>query len=179
MGIFGRNEPLHVKLAREGNVPLSGQVPQASPPPNWDVVGIHGLQRAREWDAVATAEAPDLTGERIEFVALAPDRLVVPEAAPVETLAAALDKELRRPYRAEAVRRQGETWAVAARKIEVAALPGVIGDEIELTLHDGERTLRVDGEQEFGSIAQLERDGHSVRARRIVDDLWEVEFHPL
>ena len=168
-----------MKLAREGEMSLSGQVQPAAPPPNWDVVGIHGLQRPREWDAVATAEAPDLTGERIEFVALGPSRLIVPADEKVEPLAAALDKELARPYRAEGVRREGSLWAVAARKIETMTLPGVDGEEIELTLHDGERTLVVDGAPVFGTIAQLERDQHAVRARRLVDDIWEVEFHPL
>ena len=46
-------------------------------PPSWDAAGIHGLQRGREWDAVATLSAPDLPGERVEFVALAPGELVV------------------------------------------------------------------------------------------------------
>jgi len=179
VSLFRRSEPLHVKLAREGQISLSGQVQPAPPPPNWEVVGIHGLQRSREWDAFAMANAPDLTGERIEFVALPPDRLVVPEKARVEPLAAVLDKELARPYRAEGVRREGDLWAAAARKIETIALPGVEGGEIELTLHDGERTLVVDGAPVFGTVPQLERDQHAVRARRLADDVWEVEFHPL
>jgi hypothetical protein len=179
LSLFRRKEPLHVKLAREGEMSLSGQVQPAAQPPNWDVVGIHGLQRPREWDAVATADAADLTGERVEFVALPPDRLVVPENEKVEPLAAALDKELARPYRAEGVRREGTFWAAAARKIETITLPGVDGDEIELTVNDGERTLVVDGATVFGTIPQLERDQHAVRARRLVDDVWEVEFHPL
>lgn len=179
MSLFRRGEPLHVKLAREGQISLSGQVQPAAPPPNWDVVGIHGLQRAREWDAVAMANAPDLTGERVEFVALPPERLVAPEKENVAPLAVALDKEVARPYRAEGVRREGALWAAAARKIQTIDLPGIEGDEIELTLHDGERTLVVDGAPVFGTIPQLERDQHAVRARRIVDDVWEVEFHPL
>ena len=179
MSLFRRDEPLHVKLAREGQISLSGQVQPASPPPNWEVVGIHGLPRPREWDAVTIADAPDLTGERVEFVALAPDRLVTPGKEVVEPLAAALDKEIARPYRAEGVRRDDGRWAAAARKIQTIALPGVDGNEIELTLHDGERTLTVDGAPVFGTIPQLERDQSAVRARRIVDDVWEVEFHPL
>jgi hypothetical protein len=179
LSLFRRNEPLHVRLAREGQISLSGQVQPAAAPPNWDVVGIHGLQRPREWDAVAMAEAPDLTGDRVEFVALPPDRLVEPEHAKVEPLASALDRELARPYRAEGVRRDGTLWAAAARKIQTATLPGVQGEEIELTVHDGERTLVVDGAPIFGSIPQLERDEHAVRARRIVGDVWEVEIHPL
>jgi hypothetical protein len=179
LSLFRRNEPLHVKLAREGEISLSGQVQPAQQPPNWDVVGIHGIPRPREWDAFAIADAPDLTGERVEFVAFPPDRLVVPANESVQPLAAALDKEIARPYRAEGVHREGAVWATAARKIETITLPGVEGDEIELTVHDGERTLVVDGAPVFGTIPQLERDQHAVRARRLVDDIWEVEFHPL
>ncbi len=168
-----------MKLAREGDIALSGQVKPAQQPANWDVVGIHGIPRPREWDAFAMAEAPELTGERVEFVALPPSRIVVPNRENVEPLAAALDKELARPYRAEGVHHEGAHWAAAARKIETMTLPGVEGEEIELTEHDGERTLVVDGAPVFGTIPQLERDQHAVRARRLVDDVWEVEFHPL
>ena len=69
--------------------------------------------------------------------------------------------------RAEAVRREGTVWAVAGRKIEVVELPDVAGEELELTVKDGEHTLLVDGERSFGSIASLERPGHVVRARRV------------
>ncbi len=92
-------------------------------------------------------------------------------------LAAAL--ELEPPYRAEAVRRSETLWAVGASRIDVVELPGVGGDHIELSLHGDERTLRVDGEQVFGSIAPLERPGHVVRAHRIAGDAWEVETAPL
>ena len=54
-------------------------------------------------------------------------------------------------------------------------LPGVDGERIELASHGGERTLRVDGEQVFGSIPALERDDHVVRAHRISGETWEVE----
>ena len=36
-----------------------------------------GVPRAREWDAVASAEAPDLSGEEVHFVAPADGTLVV------------------------------------------------------------------------------------------------------
>jgi hypothetical protein len=97
----------------------------------------------------------------------------------VEPLAAALDRELDPPYRAEAVKRKGSLWAVGGWKIETVTLPAQDGDEIELTSHDGERTLIVDGVRQFGSIPALERPEHVVRAVRLVDDVWEVEIHPL
>jgi len=174
---FRRREPLHVRLAREGGIPLEEP---AAPRPVWDEPGIHGLQRARRWDAVVTVEAPDLEGDRSSFVALPSGDLVVEEGPEnVAPLADALEQELRPPYRAEAVRRDGGLWAVGARRIEVVELPGIAGEEVELSEHEGEHELLVDGERAFGSIPKLERPGHAVRARRIDGELWEVEAAPL
>src|SRR5207247_2176690 len=89
---------------------------------------IHGLQRVREWDVVATAAAPGLDGDRASFVALSNGDLVVDEGpSGVEPLAEAVERALPAPYRAEAVRREGELWAVAARAIELVRLPGIPG----------------------------------------------------
>jgi len=146
----------------------------------WDIAGIHGLQRARRWDAVVIVEAPSLEGERAQFVALRAGRLVV-EDGPlgVDPLARAVDAELARPYRAEAVRRERGLWAVAANAIDVVELPGIAGEEIELVAHGPDRVLTIDGERSFGTIAALERPEHVVRARRLDRDLWERETHPL
>jgi hypothetical protein len=146
----------------------------------WDIAGIHGLQRARQWDAVVTVDVSALDGESAVFVALAGRPLVVEEGPlALDRLAAAVDDELDRPYRAEAIRRQGTLWAVAANAIEVVELPNIAGDEIELVSQGGDRTLAIDGERSFGTIAALERPGHVVRARRIDGDLWELEVDAL
>jgi hypothetical protein len=187
LSLFRRREPLHVKLARAGGIPLGEPAeaaappgePAETPPPLREPAGIHGLQRARAWDAVATVSAPDLPGERVEFVALAPGELVVLGEGSAGPLAAAIERKLAPPYRAEAVRREGGLWAVGGRRIEVVRLPDTDGEEIELVASGDERTLLVDGEPAFGSIPALERDGHVVRARRIGGDAWEVDRHPL
>jgi hypothetical protein len=180
LSLFRRREPLHVKLAREGGVPLAeppGPPQPAAPPPQAaaGIDGIHGSPRSREWDAITTVSAPDLAGERREFVALAPGELVVLGEGEVGPLAAAIERDVSPPYRAEAVRRENGLWAVAARRIEVVRLPETDGEEIELVCQDGENTLLVDGDRSFGSIPMLERDGHVVRAHRIDGDAWEVE----
>jgi hypothetical protein len=91
------------------------------------------------------------------------DELIAEEGGgDLTTFAAALDFEP--PYRAEAVRRSETLWALACRRIEVIELAGVDGERIELASHGGERTLRVHGEQVFGSIPTLERNDHVVRA---------------
>jgi hypothetical protein len=124
---------------------------------------------------VAAAETPGPKGDRAEFVVL-PDGTLLgePEEVPLADALA-----LEPPYRAEAVRRGSELWAVAARRIEVVELPeDVEGEQVELTVVGGERTLTVDGARIFGSIPELERlrDGDfAVRARRLDEALWEVE----
>ena len=174
MSLFRKSEPLHVKLAREGGLTVLGN--EESTAPAWDTAGIHGLHRVREWDVVTTAEAPELVGDRPVFVALSTNEVVVEEGPDdIEPLAAAIERDLQPPYRAEAVRRTEGLWAVAARKIEVIELPGVEGNEIELSSHGDDRTLLVDGERTFGTIPALERADHVARARRIEGDLWELE----
>jgi len=178
VSLFRRGEPLHVRLAREAGLSL-GDEPEPRAP--WDAAGIHGLHRPREWDVVLTVAAPEVEGQRARFVALGGDRgLLVEEGSDaLDPLANTIEEELPPPYRAEAVRRDGGLWAIAARTIEIRELPGVGGDEIEVALHDGSRMLLVDGLPAFGSIPALEQPEHVVRASRLDGDLWEVAVDPL
>jgi hypothetical protein len=174
--LFRRREPLHVRLAREGALELG----ESEPRPPWDAPGIHGLPRVREWDLVTTVADGELVGERASFVCVAPGRFVIEEGpSGVGRLAAAVETGLKPPFRAEAVRRDGGLWAVAARKVELVSLPSQPGEEIELTSHLGHRTLLVDGERSFGSVPELERSEHVVRAHRLEGELWEVEIASL
>ena len=142
--------------------------------------------RPRRWDAVVSAQAEDIEGDELEFVGL-PDRSLIVEqegAGDVTPLADAVESQLEPPYRAQAVRRGPDVWAVAARRIQVATFEAE-GEEITLTEHYGNRTLTVDGAQAFGSVPELERIGRAggasyvVRARRLEGDLWEVQADPL
>jgi hypothetical protein len=176
MGFWRREEPLHERLAREGGLT---EPPPHDPSPRWGEVGIHGVHRQREWDAVATVVAPELDGTEARFVAL-PDGTLVTETddLDVEPLADALEASVQPPYRAEAVRRPDGLWAVAARRIDVVEVAEEIdGDELVLTRHAGERTLEVEGAQAFGGVPTLERliagDG-VITARRLDGLLWEV-----
>jgi hypothetical protein len=168
---FFRRETLHQKLARQGGLLESPAAEDRRAP--WDKAGIHGVHRPREWDEVATVET-DLRGDHASFVVL--DDEIVIEEGPDDVSALADAISLEPPFRAEAVRRSPGVWAVAARRIEVVRLPGLDGSELEQTRHRGELTFVVDGRRRFGSIAALERDAdHTVRARRLEADLWEVE----
>jgi hypothetical protein len=150
--------------------------------------GIHGVPRPRRWDAVVSAESATLVGDEVHFVALPDGTLIVDEAVPDDSLAPlaeAVEEAVEPPYRAHGVRKSSRVWAVGAHRVEVGSVPDVRGDEIELTVHDGERTLVVDGEREFGRLPALERlaearyDAYAVRADRLDGDLFEIKIAPL
>lgn len=201
MGIFGRRKPLHRRLADAAGLSLDG-VPVAAPAapaaalPGWNgeqrgEPGIHGVARARRWDVVATADAPGLLGDTVAFVVL-PDGTALldddggeqPEQALVP-LADAVEARLPPPYRAEAVRRGPETWAVAARRIVVVEQRGLDGEEAELVSRAGSRRLVVDDLAVLGRAPAFEAAGeraaadYVVRANRLDGDLWEVSATPL
>ena len=195
MGLFGRRKPLHERLAEAGGLAAAtaGSGGLIAQPPGWDgapsgVVGIHGVPQARRWDAVASADAPALKGDSVHFVALEDGTLVVDEDEPdasLAPLADAVEETIPPPYRAEGVRRGGDTWGVAANRIAIASLPDLRGDEAELTSTREGKVLKVDGRTTLGSARGLERLGEAegpeyvVRATRLDGDLWEVEATPL
>ena len=155
------------------------------PGSHWLEAGITGLPRQKEWDAVATSDAPGTTGDEAEFVALSDGRLLV-DAGPAgfapEPLAAALEGAIGRPYRALAMRRP-EIWAVGANSIETAHLePDPRGDDLELTWDGATLVLVADGmPADPSGAAALERlaaareDGsYAAHATRLDGDLFEV-----
>jgi hypothetical protein len=180
VGLF-RRKPLHQRLAEEGGlverstVPLfTGVIPET---------GIHGIARERQYDAVATTEAPDAAGDSARFVGLEDGSLLIEEGdGDLTALADAIEHEIARPYRASAVRRGETTWAIAAHRLRVIELPEPGGDEIELVLNGEEKALIVDGNRSFGTMPELEQltDGDAViRAARLDGTLWEVRVDPL
>jgi hypothetical protein len=180
VGLFRRREPLHERLAREGGLVAR---PEPQPRPLWQEPGISGLSRPRQADVVATADAPDITGDSARFVVL-PDGTVLVEEGPdtsLEPLAAAVEQELRPPYRARAVRRSETLWAVEASRIDVVELPDAPGgDALDVTRTEDEMIVAVDEQRIFGSMPALEEVGervgreYTVHAERLDGDLWEV-----
>ncbi len=164
MGLFRRKRALHEQLAEEAELDI-GQKPRAPSAfsgflhdANTDGVGIHGVHRPREWDAIATVGA-ELPGDAVHFAALPDGTLVVEEDVPdgaLTALAEALEATVQPPYRGEAVRRGDRIWAVGAKRIEVRMLPGHEEDELEL----------VEGD-------------HVVIGRRLDGDLFEIDVTPL
>ena len=196
MGLFRRGEPIHEKLAREGGLDLPRGVNEVAGPPMidprhpiWQVAGIHGIPRVREWDAVTSAYAPALPGDETDFVALEDGTIFTDEDLPDDALtplADALENLVDAPYHALALRQAVDIWSVAAMRVTVVEVPEDIpGDKVELAVNEGERTIRVDdavtrvdlptlegfAAEQFGSFV--------LRATRLDDTLWEVTVHPL
>lgn len=165
MPFFGRERPLHERLADEAALDIGQEPPQPRAFSGFlhngglfDATGIHGIHRQREWDAVATIEA-ELPGDVVDFAALPDGTLIVEQDVPDGALtpfADAVEPTLAPPYRARGVRQDEAVWAVAARRIEVRAFPDVEDDELEL----------VEGET-------------VVLGTRLDGDLFEVETTPL
>ncbi len=131
----------------------------------------------------------DAEGDEAVFVLLDEGRLIPLHGARevMEAAAGALEGELDTPYRALAVRREGDAWAVGAVAIEVAELPAdTEGDELLLTVtEEGERALEVDGRPTLEGIEPIERagggryDAYVLHATRLDERLWEIGIDPL
>lgn len=194
MGFLRREEPLHEKLAREGGLDFPRAVHDLAGPldprhPFWQVAGIHGVARAREWDAVVAAEAPELPGDELDFVVLEDGTLVVDEDLPDEALsplADALDQALEPPYHGYAHRREGDVWVAAAIVVDVIEVPEEIGaDAIEIVARDGEHMTVVGGEltnrriESLEALAEEDFQSYFLEASRIDARLWEVTVNAL
>jgi hypothetical protein len=186
VALFRRREPLHERLAREGG--LGVEPPPLDPRPPTLETGIHGVQRPREWDMTALAEADGIEGDEAAFVALPDGSLLVERGSDssLAPLAEAVERELSPPYRAHAVRRGDALWAVEARRIEVLELRGAPdGDTLDLTRTAEGSELRVDGERAFGTVRGLEERGEregaefALHAERLEGELWELRVSPL
>jgi len=196
VGFFRRGEPIHEKLAREGGLDLPRGVNEFTGPPMidprhpiWQVAGIHGIPRVREWDAVTSAEAPELPGDETDFVALADGTIFTDDDLPDDALiplADALENLVEAPYHALALKQAADVWSVAAMRVIVLEVPeDIAGDKVELVVNEDERAIRVDDVATKTDLPTLEAfaaeqfGSFVLRATRLDDTLWEVTVHPL
>jgi hypothetical protein len=194
--LFRREEPLHEKLAREGGLDFRRSVDEADGPPTidpehplWRIAGIHGIPRAREWDAVVTAIATELPGDEADFVALPDGTLYTDDDLPdgaLAPLADAFDGLLDAPYHAVARRQDEDVWSAAALRVDVVEVPeDVDGDLVDLVVNDGERRMLVDKAESRAEIPSLEDfagqqfGSFVLHASRLDETLWEVTVLPL
>jgi hypothetical protein len=197
VGLFRRKqETLNEQLLREAgldSVQTPGDAPPAPPPPPAEPPKLGPVRTGvvdgsavgpKEWDAAVTVYAFGLAGDRIEFTTIPNGDVIVGEETgdvAVSPLADAGEQRVSPPYRAVAQRHDGETWAVAAKGIQVARIPFPEGDKLEFSQHVDRGELRVDGEASDALVPpELERlgeglgDSFYVEAERIDGDLWEV-----
>ena len=194
MGFLRRDEPLHEKLAREGGLDFPRHTQDLAGPldpdhPLQQIAGIHGVPRPREWDAVASAEAPGVPGEELEFVVLDDGTLVVDEDTPegvLSPLADALEITIEPPYHAYARRREQDVWAVAAFVVDVVEVPEELtGDTVSISVQDGLREALVGGQpygyriQSLEQFAEADFEAYVLEGTRIDGELWEVTVSPL
>ena len=147
------------------------------------------------------AVLPELAGEslaEVEFQAFE-EAVVAVAGVPqeiVERLAAVLDRELDRPYAAQAVRRGPSEWMVGGRRTHASlislGLPANVALEV-IVAPDGERTALLDGEPVARlvepavdlALRELERRGRLrfqafvARADRVDDDRWQLTVDAL
>lgn len=185
-------DPLGTRLARALMNAQSGGF-LATPPgldgdPGLGIAAVSGVARTSEWDAVVSADAPDVPGAEVHFVTLEDGTVVVDEDVPdgcLAPLADAVERELRPPYRAEAARHEHDVWAVGATRVAIATLPvAIAGDVIELTSYQGERSCSIDGRpcEPFRDLELVgERTGpdFALRADRLDESTWVVDSKPL
>jgi hypothetical protein len=168
----------------------------------WVESGVSGLARAREWDATALVELPELEADPLatfELTARAGDLAadaVVPREA-LERVAAEVDEILTRPFRARAVRQGCLGWLVGAVELgsEEIELPGARGAlSIEVAVPPGGGlVVFVDGEEIIepfdaglaAAVAELERRGRArfesfvARADKVSTGCWDLTIDPL
>jgi hypothetical protein len=183
-----RRRPLHERLLLQAGEVEQQPVLEPSIGEYLDHVGIHGVPRRREWDAVTTAFAPAVHGDAVTFVGLAGGDLVVEEGDETSDLAPiadAVEAKIDPPYRVAAVRQDRSVFSVGARRIRVVSLPDVEAETVMLTVQDGSRELELDGDRIFGGLPALERVGEAaghdyvVRADRLDGPLFEFRVDAL
>jgi hypothetical protein len=148
-----------------------------------------GIQRVSEWEAMASAEAPELPGDELSFTGLRDGTLFVDldlSDEALEPLIEAIEPLIEAPYRAFARREEGDLWAVAAMRVDIVEVhENIPGDELDLAFQEGEPALIVDGQESGQRIATLEAFAaarfrkYVLHASRLDDLLWEVTVFPL
>ena len=122
-------------------------------------------------------------------MALEDGTLIVDDDLPddaLSPLADALGGQIRPPYHGYAFRQEEDVWTVAAKRVQIVEVPeDVPGDEVDMSVNNGSRTLVVDGAESRVEVPSLETFASQqfgsfvVHASRLDDTLWEVTVLPL
>ena len=193
MGLFRkRDETYNQQMLREAGLLLDPRPETFAPDPT--LLAKAGLPDGAgvgpgEWDATATATAPGVSGDRVEFTSLPDGDLIVGEQdgnGDLSPLADAIEESVSPPYKAVGARQHGDLWGVAAKRIEVAQIAFPDADSLELSRKDSWDEFRVDGKTSGADVPPRlrelgERAGSDffVKAERVDGDFWEVRASPL
>jgi len=148
------------------------------------IAGVTGSPRPRgEWDVATSAKAPEMPGEELTFVALADGTLVVDEDIPdgaAGPIADAIEEYIEPPYRAAALRKESDLWAVAAARVTLLDLTTIEGDRLEAARVGEGITFSVDGKASLPPLevrSMLERfEGDvAVTAEHVDGTTWVAE----
>lgn len=137
---------------------------------------------------VVSLLAPNIAGDYAVFVAL-PERLLIVEEQEGDSdlgiLADVVEKRIRAPYRARALRVDERRFVVVASEIETIELPGLDGEELVVfALPDGQRTAVLDGagyvlaSPEVESIL-AESAPCLLRLENVDEPVWEISLELL
>jgi hypothetical protein len=189
MPFWRRRKPLHEELAQGTDLLAWDAGHQAGAQTFKGTLDVLHGGRPRRWDAVATADAPGLEGDELEFTALPDGTLLLDDDIPDDALSPlveAIEQSLSAPYQARAVRGEDDLWGVAANRIDVVEVPEeVAGDTVSLAVQGNERTLLIDDRPGWSDVPTLEsyaRQRHRdfvLQAERLDGDLWSVRVIPL
>jgi hypothetical protein len=101
-------------------------------------------------------------------------------------LADALEQSVAAPYRARAVRSEGDVWGIAANRIDVIEVAEEIeGDTVSLVVQGDQRTFLIDDRPGWADVPTfedyaLERHREFVlHAERLDGNLWSVKVNAL
>lgn len=163
------------------------QPPGLDGEPGLGIPGVSGVARSRTWDVVASARSPGLVGDTVVFVVLADGTAVLEDDQPDDSLAPlaeAIEELLPPPYRAAAVRNEGDFWSAAAEAVVIVELPHIDGNTIDLSVVGGVRELTIDDEPVTQPVPALDlvTETHAdvvVHAERVDGDVFAVDVFQL
>lgn len=190
-----RNEEELVAGIESGNVgdEAADESQASEPPPEAPSADIAASEAedagaGKSQGVVVSLLAPNIAGDYAIFVAL-PERLLIVEEqegdSDLGVLADAVEKRIRAPYRARALRVDERRFVVVASEIETIELPGLDGEELVVfALPDGQRTAVLDGagyvlaRPEVESILE-ESAPCLLRLENVDEPVWEISLELL
>ena len=184
---MARSEEILAALTNAQACGLLARPPGMDGAPGLGIAGVTGVPRGATWDAVASADCPDLPGDALTFTVLDDGTIVTDRDLPEGSLAPLADEleaTVSPAYRAAAIRSEGSLWTGVAQSVRIVPLPGLAGDAVELSVVGGQRELTIDGVPSPDTVPALEEFAEeqgdvAISAERVDGELFAVDVFPL